>query len=263
MIARHRLTSLLIIPFIFSLLVPRVVAQQYKSGPFSGTFSVLVTSPRGQFLERNPHTGFGAAADLGGAIPGMPLIGGLALGFAIYDFGTEDAYWYDGSPADFRRSTLSSEMLAHLFLRFQPQYGAFRPYFEGLVGTTMLWSSTSVEDTDQYGELGASHVGAAFSYGAGGGISILVHETMTEGDYIGDLIPDDGNGSSSEEAHDVTAQQFFLDARVRYLYGTPTGYYPHGSAILDENGDMVMDSSGRVSSHTDLLLFSLGLTIRF
>jgi hypothetical protein len=235
-------------------------AQTESFGIRFGTLSLMCTSPQGEYQERTGHWGIGGALDLGGPIPGMPLAVGLSIGWAVSGMGGDSLFSYDGSAAGASYDTFNSQTLLHLFFRFQQQDGAFRPYFEGLVGATFLYSSASLDEESPYGEQTDSHLGPSFSFGAGGGIAILVYSSSRGSRRSNRSEALSGSDDEGDFAWLPHLKRMFVDARVRYLYGTPAVTYPGGKAEMNIDGMINLVESNRVSSHTSMLIFTVGVT---
>jgi hypothetical protein len=137
----------------------------------------------------------------------------------------------------------SNRILAsHLLLRVQPCCGNVRPYLDGLVGVNYLYTRTSVKGHWSLEPIAASTIQDdwAPSYGAGGGVQILVYRERPQ-------------RRKDRPVH------ILLDAKLRYLRGSPADYLTQGS-IRQEGGQSVYYIS---KSRTDMLLVQSGITFRF
>ncbi len=243
-ITRYVIVLLLLV--VFS--VTHVHAQEEEEHELlSGLFSLdgMLLYPRGAFAENLTKVGLGLSADLGYAPQRLPLAMGLTGSYAFYGSTSMDvpvsglgSTRYVGMTATNRIVTLN------LFLRVQPEDGAFRPFFEGLVGMHILWTSSSVDDEEDE-DLGFSGdtflSDAAFSYGAGGGIDFRVYSGAGT------------NGSYGE---------LYVSARVRYLYGGEAEYLDDESISFDSNRAPRVLPEDKMKSGTDMMQVLVGITVR-
>lgn len=238
-----------IIPILFAIAVmfpaPALHAQMGVRGG-DGALNLMMVFPQGEFKKNVDDLGFGLSADLGYAIPQLPLVAGVELGFAIYGSKTFRVPFSETiGIVNADVSTTNSVGLGHLFLRLQPHEGRFRPYIEGLLGVSYLVTSSSITNINTGDEVAGStnRDDAAFSYGAGGGIAYMLYENANPEGDSGPL-------------------QVFLDLRVRYIYGGEATYF-RSDAVQINNGKLYFDSSKEHTSRTDLFTPHLGVTIRF
>jgi hypothetical protein len=137
--------------------------------------------------------------------------------------------------------TSNNILLFHPLIRLQSPQGRIRPYIDGLLGLNYFFTETSVRDEDVFGEPIASSTNqedTAFSYGAGGGVMFLVHQS---------------------EKPRFKLSEILIDFRVRYLFGGEATYLKEGS-ITVENGQVAIDA---LRSRTDLLTYQLGVAFGF
>ena len=57
-------------------------------------------------------------------------------------------YLWEGRLINVDMTATNRIVTTHLFLRVQPQDGDFRPFFEGLLGMNILWTSSTVDDDE-------------------------------------------------------------------------------------------------------------------
>lgn len=224
------------------------IAQQetFSIGQGQAAFDFLLTFPQGEFKESSDNIGYGLGIDLNYVIPRLPLSVGLTGGFSIY--GTREfrvPFYGTGNLVHVQLTTHNNIATGHLFLRVQPQQGAFRPFVEGLVGLHYLWTESEVkderyEDRDFAGSTNLSD--AAFSYGAGGGIQYCVYrgESDTPGKGL----------------------EVLIDLKVRYLFGGKAKYYDENSIVMDNN-EPRLDETNAKESTTDMLQTMIGVAVRF
>lgn len=225
----------------------RVSAQEqnYTIGNFQGGLHLLLSIPQGEFDDNVDALGFGLNLDLGYVFPKLPVVAGISGGFSTYGSKTFKVPFNEIiQTVTVDMTTTNNIAFGHLFLRFQPQTGAFRPYFEGLLGLNYLWTESEVKD-ERYTDkdiAGSVNLGdVAFSYGAGGGLMFRVHKGETD---------QPGKGV-----------EVFVDLRVRYLYGGEAKYFTKES-LQSVNGRIILDEAHAKSSATDMLHTMLGVTVR-
>lgn len=157
--------------------VTRMHAQEEEAYELQGgLFSLdgMLVFPRGAFAENLDKAGLGLSLDLGYASQRLPLAMGLTGSYAFYESTPTDVpVTYLGSARYVDMTATNRIVTLNLFIRVQPEDGAFRPFFEGLVGVHILWTSSTMDD-DEDEELGfigdISLSDAAFSL-AGEGVS--------------------------------------------------------------------------------------------
>ncbi|MDP2363850.1 MAG: hypothetical protein Q8M94_08780, partial [Ignavibacteria bacterium] len=112
--------------------------------------------------------------------------------------------------------------------------GRIRPYVQGLFGGQYLFTETSVKNENNQQEFANStnFEDWAWSYGAGGGICILL---------------------SGDPVSEVGA--IYLDFKGRYLFGSEAEYLKEGSVQV--NGQQVIYHPSK--SKTDMLTVHLGI----
>ena len=229
------------------LLAPRLVTpilgQDYIEGPMSFGISLLGSFPSGDYREQMDRSGGGLALEGGYAFSPLPVMAGIGGSFSIYDSRTHEVMWYDDYPSDIDVSYTNSLLLGHLFLRIQPQYGLFRPYFEGLFGLTALNTAAWLvgEEYEEDETAGAQYGSVVMSYGGGGGVTFLLYE---------------------DAISDTRAMHVYLDLKIRYLYGGETGYYQGSTAFLNTEGELKHNRTLQKSSRTDLITASVGIVVR-
>jgi len=221
-------------------------AQEYSIGQFQGSLNFSLGFPQGEFKENVDAIGFGFNFDAGYVFPRMPIVLGLTGGAATYGSRSFRVPFNAHIQTVFVEMTTSNNIaFGHAFLRFQPQNGGFRPYFEGLLGFNYLWTESEVKDErysdrDIAGSVNLSDI--AFSYGGGGGLMVRVYQGETE-----------------KPGHGI---EVFVDFKLRYLYGGEAKYFTKNS-IVEEAGVIKLDEKYADRSRTDMLLGMLGVSIRF
>jgi hypothetical protein len=218
-------------------------AYELQGGLFS--LDGMLLFPRGAFAENLDKAGLGLSLDLGYAPQRLPLAMGLTGSYAFYESTPMDVpVTHLGSTRYVDMTATNRIVTLNLFFRIQPEDGAFRPFFEGLVGMHILWTSSTVDD-DEDEELGFSGdtflSDAAFSYGGGGGIDLRVYTGANT------------NGSYGE---------LYISARVRYLYGGEAEYLDGDSISFDSNGAPRILPEDKMKSGTDMMQILVGITMR-
>ena len=108
-------------------------------------------------------------------------------------------------------STTNNFIRTHALVRVQPSAGRVRPYAEGLLGFSYVFTETAVDLGYEGGGASTTHLGDyAPSFGAGGGVTI-------------------GLGSWS-------TGRLGLDIGLRYLTGGEVDYLTQGELQRDETG---------------------------
>lgn len=202
----------------------------------------MVGSPRGEYKDFNPQTGYGLQ------IQGMlinpseysPFGLGIDIGFLIYSSDTEHrpfSYTIPDIGVDVTRTNSMANM--HLVFQVAPFQGRLQPYAEFYGGGSYLFTMTSIE-SDYYDEHIASDVNYddfAWSYGIGGGFKVLLVDS------------------------DFDEPEIFLDFKFRYLRGSRAKY-------LTDNDILINDRTHTVTyfpreSETDQMTFTIGVEARF
>ena len=225
----------------------RAAAQDFRIGQFQGGLDFLLALPQNEFKENSNDAGFGLSLDLGYVIPKLPVVAGISGGFATYGSRTFNVPFSSTVQlVNVELTTSNNIALGHLFLRFQPQDGMFRPYFEGLAGFHYLWTESKVEDeryedSEIAGSVNLDDI--AFSYGAGAGVMFRVYR-----------------GETDQPGRGV---EVFVNGRVRYLYGGEAKYFNEDSITADANGAPILEERYAKESETDMMNIALGVSVRF
>ncbi|TDI76509.1 MAG: hypothetical protein E2O84_02580 [Bacteroidetes bacterium] len=220
------------------LLQPEVAyAQEYGAQVVETGFVFTLGSPQGELAHYLTGSIIGFHAFLGGRRDRTsPVVLGTELGLELY--GSEQ-YMEFGDGPEYQTpvtvNTYNNIGSGHLFVRLQPATGFARPYIEALAGLKVFFVTTVVSYQNQeYDEPISTTIfldGAAFSYGAGGGISINLLDAVA-GDNPGNV---------------------FFTIGARYLMGAEATYLTPGSVSGPE----------RNQSETHLLETRFGIELRF
>jgi hypothetical protein len=213
-----------------------------------GSIAFTVGLPQGDFDRNVESTGFGLNGNFGIQLGNSPFYGGLEFAFLTY--GTESRrvpFSLTIPDVTVEVETSNNIVQGHLLLRAQSSSGSIRPYADGLLGFNYLYTETKVKDKDEVDDEIASsvnHDDTAFSYGAGGGVMILLTKTK---------IDDDQNKPGARKV------AILLDLRLRYLLGSKATYLKKGG-VERENGQVTLNP---VTSKTDLMTINVGVTFLF
>lgn len=126
----------------------------------------------------------------------------------------------------------------HILFTLGLPRGRIRPYIEGLFGGAYIYTSTSVKSqwTGQDFATSTNFDDFAWSYGAGGGFTILL------------------SGDPNTDQNTI-----YLDLKGRCLLGSEAEYLKQGSVTI-ENGQVYYDVS---RSKTDLITIHAGVLFYF
>lgn len=219
-----------IILFSFLFLSNNITAQQAGIN-FSLAF------PQGEFGEEVDNLGYGLSGEFLflSPKPKSPFGIGLSLGYYVYGRETTSEPWSHTIPW----VTLDVEKTNSL-VNFQVLFevgfpsGRIRPYVQGLFGGEYLYTQTSVSGQNEQETIASTtnYDDWAWSYGAGGGILVLLG---------GDPVTEMG--------------AIYLDLKGRYLFGSEATYLKEGGMEVI-NGNVVYHPS---RSKTDMLTIHVGI----
>jgi hypothetical protein len=146
--------------------------------------------PQNEFRDNIETVGLGANGYFAHRISESPVSVGFSFSYLNYGRTTRTepisltipGLWVDVV-------TTNNIYLGHGFLRLQPPRGSLRPYLDGYLGFHGLSTNTSIRSQDYYSEsIASTNISRdfTFSYGAGGGLMIRVHESRQE-DFAVDI----------------------------------------------------------------------------
>lgn len=208
--------------------------------------SFMLGVPSGEFADTLDRVGFGLGLEAGYHLGAVPLEFGLQGGFMTYGSESRKEPWSTTIPdVTVDVETSNNIALGHLYLRLIPQDGVVRPFVDGRLGFSYLFTSTSVE-SEGAGEDGAiasstNFDDGVFSYGGGAGALVRLWQN-------------DERSADSAEASEV-----LLDLRVGYLAGGEAEYLTSGS--MKREGGRVTYAPKK--SRTDIVDVRLGVQVRF
>ena len=206
----------------------------------SGGLNFTLAFPQGEFKDNVDRLGFGGSLQFlfFDPKPGMPVSFGLNVGYINYGSESRQEQFSYKIPDVFVDVDRTNNLVNfHLLFQIISPTGTFRPYAEGLFGGSYIFTETSIKSRD-YDEVASStnFDDFAWSYGAGGGLIILLTENV--GDEVGSI---------------------FLDLKARYLFGSEAEYLKEGSVSV-QGGRVAYEVS---KSKTDLLQIHLGVVAYF
>lgn len=225
--------------FYMVLLLTLVPLKQFLAQ--SAGLNLTLAIPQGEFKEKVDNVGFGLSGHINflAPKPKSPFGIGLNMGYIIYGSESRREPLSTTIPDIFVNVDRTNSLLNfHLLFTIGLPTGRIRPYAEGLFGGSYIYTTTSVKSQGT-GEEFASSTNFddwAWSYGAGGGLLILL------------------SGDPNTDQNTV-----YLDLKGRYLFGSEAEYLKQGSVRI-ENGQVYYDVS---RSKTDLLTIHAGVLIYF
>jgi len=191
--------SLLLI-FLFS---NKLSAQQ-------AGINISLALPQGEFGDQVDNVGFGLSGEFMFLSPKTHSPFGIGLNLGYYIYGNENRRepMYNIPEVFLRVDRTNNLVNFHIIFELGLPSGRIRPYVQGLFGGQYLFTETSVKNENNNEEFASStnYSDWAWSYGAGGGISILLS---------GDPITEMG--------------AIYLDLKGRYLFGSKAEYLKEGS----------------------------------
>lgn len=219
--------------FVFLLfIIPNLSFAQQAA------LNLSIAIPQGEFAEQVDNLGYGLTGELLllSPKPKSPIGFGFDIGYYIYGLESRQEPWSYTVPDVYLDVSRTNNLLNfHVLFQVGLPQGRIRPYVEGSFGGSYLYTQTSV--SGQYNDLEiastTNYDDWAWSYGIGGGISILL---------------------SGDPETQIGA--IYLDFKGRYLFGSEAVYLKEGSVEI---------SGGQVRyyprvSKTDL--FSLHVGVR-
>ena len=199
---------------------------------FSPKFLVGVpVGPFGEKVGASP----GVAVDFAARVGQSPVSVGAAFDYLLYGKETRSIALFPTVPEVFSDVRTTNNLIrTHALVRVQPPAGRVRPYAEGLLGFSYVYTRTSVDLGDDGGDAATTHLGDfAPSFGAGGGVTI-------------------GLVSWSEA-------RLGLDVGLRYLTGGEVDYLTPGELQRDETGVTFEPTRSRAT----LFGMQIGVTVDF
>ena len=228
-------TRILIIVAILSVITFNKILAQ------AGGLNIMLGFPMGEFKEEIDRLGYGLSGHFLFLAPTVNRPFGIGLNVGYLNYGQETRREpFSLTIPDVTVDVERSNNLVNFHVLFQLGFGSgsVRPFVEGLFGGSYIFTETTIRSR------GAEEVASsnnfddfAWSYGAGGGLLILL--------------------SSGEEGEDFGS--IFLDLKARYLFGSEAEYLKEGSVIVS-GGNVTYQVT---KSKTDLLTVHVGVVAYF
>ena len=116
----------------------------------------------------------GGAVDFTTRVGNTPVFVGAAFDYLRYGTETRRIALFPAVPEVFNDVDTTNNLLrSHALVRFQPSTGRVRPYADGLLGFSYVYTHTSIDLGGEGEQAGTTHLGDfAPSFGAGGGVTI-------------------------------------------------------------------------------------------
>lgn len=194
--------------------------------------------PQGEFGEQVDNLGYGISGEFMflSPKPRSPFGIGLNLGYFIYGNESRSEPMYNIPEVFLRVERTNNLVNFHLVFEIGLPTGRIRPYVQGLFGGQYLFTETSVKNERNSEEFASStnYDDWAWSYGAGGGMSILLS---------GDPVTEIG--------------AIYLDLKGRYLFGSEATYLKEGS--VEVIGQQVTYHPSK--SRTDIFTIHAGVRV--
>lgn len=207
----------------------------------SAGLNLTLAIPSGEFKEKVDNLGFGLSGNINfiSPKPKSPFGIGLNLGYIVYGSESRTEPLSTTIPDVFVNIDRTNSLLNfHLLFTVGFPTGRIRPYVEGLFGGSYIFTTTSVKSQGT-GEEFASSTNFddwAWSYGAGGGFTILL------------------SGDPNTDQNTI-----YLDLKGRYLFGSEAEYLKKGSVRI-VNSRVEYDVN---KSKTDLITIHAGILVYF
>lgn len=222
------------------LLIPGMLYGQFSA---SGGFVVAV--PQRDFAAKMDNNGYGFELNGLYTPEATPFAFGATLRFMNYGYDSRRVPFSTTTPGVFvDLTTMNNFFMFDLEARLQPSGGDIRPYLSGMLGISLLATSTTIKNESTGEEIASSsnQNDGAFNYGAGAGLDIRLWS------------------KPEEEREDGDVRDVLLRIGVSYVYGGEAEYLKEGS-IQDLGGGRVSYDVQR--SRTDVLLYQIGVAVTF
>lgn len=222
--------------WILTLLLLTLISN-YGSAQQAG-INLSLALPQGEFADQVDNLGYGLSGEfmLFSPKPHAPFGLGLNVGYYIYGSESRSEPMYNIPEVSVRVDRTNNLVNFHVLFEIGLPTGRIRPYLQGLFGGQYLFTETSVKNENNSQEFASStnYDDWAWSYGAGGGISILLS---------GDPVTEIG--------------AIYLDLKGRYLFGSEAEYLKEGS--VEVIGQQVTYHPSK--SKIDLLTLHAGVRV--
>ena len=195
--------------------------------------------PQGEFGEEVDNLGYGLSGEFMFLSPKplSPFGIGVNLGYYVYGRESSRVPWSSYIQSVFLDVEKTNNLVNfHILFEIGFPTGVIRPYVQGLFGGEYLYTESSVSGENGQEVIASStnYDDWAWSYGAGGGIEVLLG---------GDPVTEMG--------------AIYLDLKGRYLFGSETTYLKEGDMYV-EQGELVYSPS---KSKTDMITAHVGVRV--
>ncbi|MEP0862146.1 MAG: hypothetical protein HRF52_11995 [Ignavibacterium sp.] len=226
--------------YLFAAIMLTIIPLKFSLAQSAG-LNLTLAIPSGEFKEKVDNLGFGLSGNINfiSPKPKSPFGVGLNLGYIVYGSESRREPLSTTIPDVFVNIDRTNSLLNfHLLFTIGVPTGRIRPYVEGLFGGSYIFTTTSVKSQGTGDEFASStnFDDWAWSYGAGGGFTVLLS----------------GDPNTDQKT-------IYLDLKGRYLFGSEAEYLKQGSVEI-QNGQVSYDVS---RSKTDLITIHAGLIFYF
>ncbi|MBK7227719.1 MAG: hypothetical protein IPH97_02325 [Ignavibacteriales bacterium] len=195
--------------------------------------------PQGEFGEEVDNLGYGLSGEFMFLSPKplSPFGIGVNLGYYVYGRESSRVPWSSYIQSVFLDVEKTNNLVNfHILFEIGFPTGVIRPYVQGLFGGEYLYTESSVSGENGQEVIASStnYDDWAWSYGAGGGIEVLLG---------GDPVTEMG--------------AIYLDLKGRYLFGSETTYLKEGDMYV-EQGELIYSPS---KSKTDMITAHIGVRV--
>lgn len=222
--------------FLIALLL--IIVDPFTANAQQAGINISLAFPQGEFGEQVDNIGYGLSGEfmILSPKPLSPFGVGLNVGFYVYGNESRREPMYNIPEVFLQVDRTNNLVNFHMIFELGLPSGRIRPYIQGLFGGQYLFTETSVKNESNNEEFASStnYDDWAWSYGAGGGLSILL---------AGDPITEIG--------------AIYLDFKGRYLFGSKAEYLKEGA--VEVIGQQVRYYPSK--SKTDMLTIHAGVRI--
>lgn len=206
--------------------------------------SFMLGFPQGEFKDNVDRLGYGLSVQGTLTTPSklVPFTIGLNVGYMIYGDESETRRLSNTLPdvlvdVDRRNSIVNFHFLMQVMA---PVPGSIKPYMEGLIGGSYIFTETDVNSRNDFYKVTSdtNFDDFAWSYGGGGGFMILL------------------SGSDVPQSPSI-----YLDLKARYLFGSEAEYLKEGAVDVNQDDGTVTYNVSK--SKTDLFSVQIGVVAAF
>ena len=224
--------------YLFLITLLLIIVEPFTANAQQAGINFSLALPQGEFGEQVDNIGYGLSGEFMFLSPKplSPFGVGLNLGFYVYGNESRSEPMYNIPEVFLKVDRTNNLVNFHMIFELGLPSGRIRPYVQGLFGGQYLFTETSVKNESNNEEFASStnYDDWAWSYGAGGGISILL---------AGDPVTELG--------------AIYLDFKGRFLFGSKAEYLKEGA--VEVIGQQVIYHPSK--SKTDMLTVHAGVRI--